>query len=480
VPDRPNVLLIVTDQERYDVSAPEGPAMPQAPDLTLPGHDRLQAEGMRFEQAYTPTSICSSARASLLTGQYPHAHGMLNNSHGPEALQRNLSTGLSTVSRALKDAGYRTSYVGKWHVNRDEGPGAFGFDSYQGPDDPDDEALAEHRRRLGVRDDQIEPQDTVWTDHDRDPTLIAGTVEAPAQALQSAFFTDLTIDALEDHARADGPFLHRLDFVDPHFPYLVPDPYASMYEPDDIEPWRSFADTFAGKPGLHAEHLRRRGVRDFTWERWAHAVSLYFGCLSLVSDQIARVLDALDELGLAEDTLVVHTTDHGDFAGAHRQFNKGPLMYEDTYHIPMHVRWPGHVEAGSVNRQMARLQDLAPTIREAAGLKPHDTPSSRSLVPLLEGRTLDDWPQSLFAEYHGDEFGFFSQRMVATQRYKFIYNAYEVDELYDLAEDPHELHNLIDHPAYRERLEHLQDEMLHWMELTEDPFHEWTAKAFSV
>jgi len=480
MPERPNVLLVVTDQERYDVTAPSGPAMPGPPAIETPGHDRLQDEGMRFTQAYTPTSICSSARASLLTGRYPHGHGMLNNSHGPEAITRDLSRDLPTFSRRLSEAGYRTSYVGKWHVCMETGPSAFGFDDYAGPDDEDEEALAEHRRRLGVRAEQVEPHDTISTDHARDPTLIAGTVDAPPEAMQSRFFADLTIERLRAHAEAEAPFLHRLDFVDPHHPYLVPEPYASMYDPDEIEPWRSFADTFAGKPGLHAEHLRRRGVRDFTWEDWAPAVAKYLASISLVSDEIDRVLTALDDLGLAQDTVVIHTTDHGDFTGSHRQFNKGPLMYEDTYHIPLHVRWPGVVDPGSRCRKLVRLHDLMPTIVDLAGFQAPDTPSSRSIRPLLEGREPEDWPESLFAEYHGDEFGFFSQRMVATERYKYIYNAYEVDELYDLAEDPHELNNLVDHPAYRDRLETLQTRMLEWMELTEDPFYKWTAKAFSV
>jgi arylsulfatase A-like enzyme len=254
-----------------------------------------------------------------------------------------------------------------------------------------------------------------------------------------------------------------------------------MYDPEDIGPWPTYADTFHGKPGLHAEHLRRRGVRDFTWEdEWGEIVTKYFGLVSMVSDEIERVLEALDRLGLTDDTIVIHTTDHGDFTGSHRQFNKGPLMYEETYHIPMHVRWPGTVEAGSVCDEMVRLHDLMPTILDVAGFEPSTTASSRSLRPLLEGRVPDDWPETLFAEYHGDEFGYFSQRMVETQRYKYIYNAYEVDELYDLAADPHELHNVVDHPDYRGRLERLQDEMLRWMERTDDPFYDWTSKAFSI
>ena len=139
--NRPNVLLLLTDQERYDVSAPrDSEDASGTPDVQTPAMDRLQAEGMRFDRAYTPVSICSSARASLLTGLYPHAHGMLNNCHEADAVRPNLPSDLPTFGELLADAGYDNTYVGKWHVGRDQTPADFGFEYLGGGDSHHDDA----------------------------------------------------------------------------------------------------------------------------------------------------------------------------------------------------------------------------------------------------------------------------------------------------------------------------------------------------
>ena len=467
----PNVLLLLTDQERYDMSAPDGPA------VRTTGLDRLQSEGMRFDRAYTPISICTSARASLLTGLYPHNHGMLNNCHGPEAVLPNLLEDLPTFSQLLKDNGYETSYVGKWHLGREQGPEHFGFDHYTGSDSNVlDDTLREHHKSIGIDSSSIELTDRLYTDYTEDTTLISATLPIPPESTRMHYYTDLTIDRLQQYAESETTFLHRLDYPGPHHPYVLPEPYASMYDPDDIDPWPTCVETFAGKPDLHERQPANQGVSSFGWDQWAEAVSKYFGYISFINDEIERVLDALDEFELAENTVVVHTTDHGGFIGDHRQFNKGPLMYEETYHIPLIVRWPGVVEPGTVCTDLVRLHDLMPTILDIAGLETPDRADSRSFRPLLEGTAPAEWPQSLFAEYHGDEFGFYSQRMVVTDRYKYVHNAFGIDELYDHGTDPHELHNLIDHPEYETSRRELRETLLGWMKSTGDPFFEWTAK----
>jgi arylsulfatase A-like enzyme len=469
---RPNILLLVTDQERADISAPGGPPVQTA------GLDRLQTEGMRFERAYTPISICTSARASFLTGLYPHNHGMINNCHGPEAVIRNLPQKYPTYSRLLQASGYKTSYVGKWHVGRIQGPEQFGFARYEGTDSNIlDDTIRAHHSSMGIDSDAINLDEMVYTDHAHDPDLISATLPIPPEATHTYYYTELTIDRLSRYAEDDTPFLHRLDFPGPHHPYIIPEPYASMYEPADIEPWPSYSETFDGKPRIHEQLPSNRGVNTFDWDDWAEIISMYFGSMSFIADQVGRIIDTLDELGLAENTVVIHTSDHGDFTGSHRQFNKGPLMYEETYNIPLNIRWPGIVEPGSVCTEFVRLLDLMPTILDIAGLDSRPDIDGRSVLPLLTGRTPTNWPQQLFVEYFGDEFGFYSQRMLQNARYKYVYNAFDIDELYDHNQDPHELHNLIDHPEYRTTQRNLREDLLTWMHKTNDPFYKWTAKA---
>jgi arylsulfatase A-like enzyme len=171
---------------------------------------------------------------------------------------------------------------------------------------------------------------------------------------------------------------------------------------------------------------------------------------------------------------VLHASDHGDFTGGHRQFNKGPLMYEDTYRIPLQARWPGEIEAGSVCEEFVSLHDLMPTFLDLAGVEPPDV-DGRSIRPLLEGEVPESWPDAHFAEYHGDEFGLYSQRMLRAKRYKYVHNGPDRNELYDLEADPHELHNLIDHPGYEDVRADLETRLLERMRGTDDPLARWSA-----
>lgn len=473
--ERPNVLLLLTDQERYDLTAPG--ELPVA----TPNLDRLQDSGMRFERAYTPISICTSARASLLTGLYPHRHGMLNNSHEADAIRRNLPPELLTFGESLADAGYRNTYVGKWHVDQDQGPEAFGFSYFGGSDDHHDDLddrFENYRREVGVEVGENDLDDRIYTAGD-DPTLVAATTPAPPEATRPYFLAERTIDALSCHADDEEPFFHRTDFLGPHHPYVVPEPYASMYDPDEIDPWPSYAETFDGKPTVHENYVSYRGVADFDWETWAEVIAKYWGFMTFIDEQIGRILDAVDDFGLADDTAVFHASDHGDFVGNHRQFNKGPLMYEDTYRVPLQVRWPGVVDSGSTCDEFVGLQDLMPTFIDLGGGAIPDV-DGRSIRPLLAGERPEDWPATVFCEYHGDEFGLYSQRMVRTDRYKFVYNGPGRNELYDLDRDPDELRNLVDHPAYRGMRRDLAARLIDRMEATHDPLGGWVPKALDV
>jgi arylsulfatase A-like enzyme len=470
---RPNILLLLTDQERADLVDPDG--LP----VETPNVDRLRDAGTWFDRAYTPTSICTSARASLLTGLYPHAHGLINNSHEADAVRTELPEDLPTFGESLADAGYENGYVGKWHVGR-RGPDPFGFEYAGGSDhfhDDLDDRYDRYRDSLGVGAERIE--EPVYAAVGDEEMLVSGTTSLPPEATRTYFLAELTVEAIERRAASDddAPFFHRTDFYGPHHPYVVPEPYASMYDPDDVDPWPSYAETFDGKPRAHDEYRRYRGVDGFDWETWAEVVAKYFGFATFIDDQIGRILDALEESGLDEETVVVHTSDHGDFAGSHRQFNKGPLMYEQTYRIPLVVRHPTE-ETVSETDAFVHLHDLMPTFLDWADVAVPDGLHARSLVSVLSEGTPDGWRDSAYAQYHGDEFGLYSQRMVRTDRYKFVYNGPDTNELYDLEDDPHELHNLADHPHYEGARREMRDRLVRWMDDVDDPLGRWAPKTF--
>lgn len=457
---QPNILLILSDQERYAVSAPDGPA------VQTPNMDRLRKEGMYFEKAYTPISICSSARGSLLSGQYPHNHGMLNNCHEKDAIQKNFPTNIPTFGNLLKEDGYTNTYVGKWHVGQDQQPSDFGFEYFGGDDGGlfDDSSFHRYQKEQGVNLSDIELEDQIRTSNG---DLIAAKASLPKEATRTYYLTERTIELLKEKTPQETPFFHRTDFIGPHPPYVIPEPYASMYDPDKILQWGSHSQDYKNKPAAYEKYLLYRGVDHLTWKEWSEAVAKYFGFVTFIDDQIGRILETLDELDI-RNTAVIHTADHGDFTGGHRQFNKGPLMYEETYHIPLIARWPTAIEPGTVCEEFVQLLDLMPTFLDMADISIPQTVDGRSLVPLFRETLPEEWPEAAFAEYHGDEFGLYSQRMIRTKKYKFIYNSPDINEFYDLEEDPHELRNLIDSPNYQDQKEMLMEKMASWMKRTDD------------
>jgi arylsulfatase A-like enzyme len=404
---------------------------------------------------------------------------MLNNCHGAEAVLANLPPDVVTFGDLLSEEGYTNTYLGKWHVGRDQEPPDFGFEYLGGSDHHHDAGLEsdfrEYQEELGVDTEQDHVSDPIYADAAQDPTLIAGTSELPKEATRPYYLADRTVERLAECGEAEPPFFHRTDFLGPHHPYVVPEPYASMYDPNALERWPSYEETYAEKPAVQERYLTYRGVSGFDWEQWSEVLAKYLGFVTFIDEQVGRILEALDEQGLTASTMVVHAADHGDFVGSHRQFNKGPIMLDDTYRVPLLVRWPDVVPEDTTCREFVSLVDLMPTFVDVAGGTVPNRIDGRSLLPLFGGEE-DKWRSAVFAEYHGDENGFYSQRMVRTDAYKFVLNTPDVNELYDLERDPHELHNLIDHPEFVQVRRRLAGKLLEQMQETDDPLYTWTSK----
>lgn len=471
---RPNVLLLLADQLRYDVV--DSPTLAHTPTL-----DALRAEASWLANHYTPIGICSPARAALLTGRLPHATGVFNNVNGTDAIGRNLDRAVPTLAESLAAQGYRTGYVGKWHLGVDDAPGDRGFADVRlsdaellGPRFADAwSRFGEHRAdAVCTRYPPAHPR--LAAAHPRVAFPIYSSAPIPESASPAAAVAGATGELLAGYAAGREPFFLVASFLEPHWPNVLPEPYASMYDPAGIPPWPNAADDFAGKPRTLAAGLGHFGVTDFTWADWAPIVAAYLGAVSYHDELLGRVLACLADLGLAERTLVVISADHGDMAGAHRQFNKGPLMYEEVYHVPFLARLPGVIAAGVARQELTSHIDLTPTIRELAGLPADASAHGRSLLPLLAAPgTPTGWRSSLVCQFHGDEFGLYSQRMLRQDRYKLIYNPNDVRELYDLVADPYELENLATSPAHAGLRADLEAELYLQMLATDDPLRAW-------
>ena len=452
---RPNILLLQSDQHRYDCVGIHGHPLLETPHL-----DALASQGTRFSHAFCPIPVCIPTRNSLVYGVWPTRH--LSIANWDTEAPRPARDDLPAWPNLLADAGYHLGLVGKWHVHPTRGPEEFGHAEHVPLEHYRDwraaQGLSRHlteNRYFGCTDAEARPDQT-----------------------QLAWGADRVIEMIRANAGRQ-PFCITWCTEEPHPPCQPPEPYASMYPPKEIPPWPSYPDPLESKPYIQAQQRRSWGIESWSWERWAPIVGRYLGVVRLLDDQVGRILAALDELGLAEDTLVVYTPDHGDTCGGHGMFDKHYILYDDVVRVPLMVRWPGHVPAGAVcDAFVSNSLDLAATFCQAAGVPTPATFQGQSLLPLMApipgtaipgaGDTTNA-RDDIYATYFGNQFGLYSQRMVRDRRWKYIYNATAEDEMYDLATDPGEVRNRALDPSCAQDLARLRQRMVDWMEASEDP-----------
>lgn len=419
---QPNILLIMVDQQRYDCLGHSRDYPVQTPHL-----DKLAEQGMWFTHAFTPIPLCSPARQAFMAGRRAESLGTLwNYNLGPHI--PDLSPDIYVWTRDLLNNGYRNGHIGKWHVSEHHDPRAFGYETYIGEDQYN------HFRK------SLYPEQPLLH------TFPSYVDTVPVEHSRTHWLAEQAIQVMKSYQQQGGPWHVRLDLTDPHPPYVPNRVFADLYEPEHIPKWRSFHDSFEGKPYIQRQQLVTWEIDHYKWEDWAPIVAHYYAHITQTDDAIGKLLAALEESGEAENTLVIYTTDHGDMCGSHGMFDKHCVMYDDIVRVPMIIRWPGVVQAGSnCDAMVCNLLDLVPTLLEAAGLPlPEVNLHGRSLMPLLQGITPEDWPEQVVSTYNGQQFGLYIQRMLRTKDWKYIWNPTDVDELYDLQKDPEELHNVID------------------------------------
>lgn len=452
---KPNILLFVTDQHKRNTIGVYGSTLVKTPAL-----DALAAQGMLFERAYTGCGLCSPIRSSFFTGTYPHDHGVLTNVH-LHPIRQQLTPDRDVLTPAMKKAGYQLGYVGKWHVANDYTPLDFGYDRFISLAD-----YAAYRRELGVP----LPEEAL-----NYVTPVSGVDPVGVEHCRPAFLADNAMRLMDAFAsRPDAPFFLRLDFHGPHLPNVIPEPYASMYAVEDIPRPATFDSDLGGKPAVQRIKRLHWETEDVAWETFRTHVQRYYGEITLLDHQMGRVLRHLERLGLVENTLVVFTCDHGDTMGDHRIWNKDYTMYDQIYHIPFIARWPGVIASGSrSDAYISQMLDLTPTLLEICGQPLPSGLHGKSLLPLLGDRE-QERRRDAFCEFHGSHMGLYSMRMVETDRYKYIFHANDIDELYDHELDPDEARNVVDDPAYADVLRDMKFRMVEWLRDTQDHlYNEW-------
>lgn len=491
---RPNILLITSDQQHWNtIGAFNG-------EISTPNLDRLVREGTTFTRAYCPNPTCTPTRASIITGMYPSQHGAWT-------LGTKLMEDVPTVNDDFQKSGYRTALVGKahfqplasteeyssleaypllqdlefWkHFNDD----FYGFEHVELARNHTNEAHVGQHYAIWLEEKGC----TNWRDYFLPPT---GTMDQsikhkwpiPEPYHYDTWIAERTNALLEQYSKEEQPFFLWSSFFDPHPDYLVPEPWDTMYDPDKLT-------IPALVPGEHDHNPPHFGMTqlespDFSYlkesgygihgyhshllpeQERKQLVATYYAMVSLMDKYIGKILDKLDELGMADDTIVVFTTDHGHFFGQHGLQAKGGFLYEDLIKLPFIVRYPGKVPAGQQSDALQSLVDLAPTFLSFADIPVSRVMTGADQKDVWLGRN-SSARDHIICEFRHEPTTI-HQKTYVDQRYKItVYYNQTYGELFDLQEDPHELNNLWANSEYLP----LKSELLLkyvWAELGKEP-----------
>ncbi|MBC7237105.1 MAG: sulfatase-like hydrolase/transferase [Chloroflexi bacterium] len=478
---RPNILVILSDQMKATASHLYGNPFCQTPSLA-----RLAEGGVLFRHAFTPHPLCVPARVSLWTGQWPHSTGARRN-------ETWMPAGANHVFRLWHQEGYRCGLIGKNHCFEQAEDLAL-FDvwceiGHRGlPDDPTTRGM-----------EWVRPLDKIAEAHSVrrnmptvSPRFSYAHTDFPLEDYATGLIAEQTVEFLRRFG--DEPFALWVSIPDPHEPYEAPRRYAEMFPPDvlTLPPWREGEFRGDEVPERNKVLYHILGLEDDPLEDVYGVLAAYYGMVRFLDDGVGRILDALDDLGLRENTIVVFCTDHGDFSGEHCMTCKGGVFYDCLTRIPLIVSWPGHIPQGQVDESMVNLVDVVPTLLRLQG---YEVPRSMHGQPLPTVTDADP-REATFAEYGAGGPPFTLEhlaqlpqstgrralmhslrwreaegrrKMVRTARWKYVHDPMgDKDELYDLQNDPWELNNVVGDPANRDVLMEMRLRLADWSIQTED------------
>ncbi|CAM4177408.1 sulfatase family protein [Lederbergia lenta] len=473
---KPNVLLITSDQQHFNTIGAFNP------EIKTPNLDRLVREGTMFDRAYCPNPTCTPTRASIITGVHPSQHGAWT--LGTKLLEDRL-----TVGEVFKEHDYRTALIGKAHFQQtkdsEEYPSIesypllsdleywktfdesfYGFEKAELARNHTNEHLVGQHYALWMEEKGC----SNWKDYFLAPTGHMDPKEKytwaiPEKYHYNTWIAERTNSMLEDYVENEESFFLWSSFFDPHPPYLVPEPWDTMYDPEKLTIPKGkegehdqnpphFQLTQEQNPdftpyqetgfGIHGYHTHKNVSED----DHKKLTATYYGMISLMDKYIGKILDKLDELGIADNTIIVFTSDHGHFFGQHGLQYKGGFHYEDLIKVPFIVRYPEKVPAGRVSESMQSLVDLAPTFLSMAGISIPPQMTGVDQTQVWEGEE-EQARDHIICEFRHEPTTI-HQKTYVNERYKItVYYNQSYGELYDLETDPGEFNNLWDNPDYQ-------------------------------
>lgn len=434
--NKPNILIFMTDQQRGKSIFPFNEAK-------TPNIDAFCKEGVTFTNAHTIAPHCCPSRASFFSGLYPSQHGVWNNIGVGNTLSKGLYEDTDLFSEFLKEDGYTTIFNGKWHVSYYDRPNDKGFDH-----------ISPKRNYIKLPFSNENPPVARWQDYDEfvpEPDRGPGDLYREGYPMYTHYgvkenpygdttTVDEAIQMFKTYATPDNPWCHYIGTIGPHDPYMPPQKYLDMYKLEDISLPDNFHDSMADKPNLYRRTQDRFGP--LTEDENREAILHYLAYCTYEDDLFGQVMEALDQSGQKDNTLVLFTSDHGDYMGEHRLWCKGLPCFEGGYHIPAVFRWPNGIKnPGRIVDDLVSITDFGSTLLEAAGLPQKPTITAKSLYGYLVDTQKRPLRDAHFSQTNGNEL-YGIQRSIITKEWKYVYNGFDYDELYDLSNDPGELNNL--------------------------------------
>ena len=467
LPRKPNLIVFLPDQQRADTIACYGGKKVHAPNL-----NKLAAESVVFERAYVTHPVCTPSRSSLMTGTWPHINGCTRNS---VALDRRFRV----LPELMQDKDYRTAYMGKWHLG-EEGPAGRGFHQWISTEDHGD--YTNFLISTGVTPDK---QDGRFSE------LVISNL--PLELSRPKFLEKHACEFIEKHSR--DPFVLVVAFVEPHSPYNGPlndehpldqmdlDFTATVPESENIPlRYRLMREWQQSEAVLDRERLPAQLFFGITAEEYRSIKQRYLGLVTLVDQSIGAILACLERFDLTDNTIVVHTSDHGDSLGAHHLFGK-EVMFEEAARVPLLVRLPGHKRDKIVPQPVSHI-DFVPTLLDLLGQPKHPQCAGKSLLPIIreeaipEGSIFVEWAPNRTKIKKGTSLA--SRRMikravdectrtvVSSDGWKLCLRDKDLNELYNLPDDPLETRNLYSDRQYASVISRCASEIHRWQESTHD------------
>jgi len=439
---RPNLLIIHTDQQSWWTIGAYGGKVLETPNI-----DSLARDGALCTNFFTNSALCTPSRGCFLTGRYPHCHGAYRNNLP-------LNRDEITLAHVLRDAGYETGYAGKWHLDGTPRPG-----------------WVHPERSMGFDDCRFMFNRGHWKKIEEMPMRGVQPVVFPYDAIgeEGTYTTDWLTGKTVDFLRRDRtqPFFFMLSIPDPHGPEWVRAPYDTQFRPEDMPVPATFTEE--GLPDW-AEQARQKGPFPlYDPEREAklrRRMALYCGEVALIDDCVGRLLDCLDELGILDETIVVFTSDHGEYMGEHGLQAKNHL-YETAYRIPLLIRWPERIEPGTVLKSIVSTVDFQPTMLRLMAVEPCGREQGHDASPLLAGGSCE-WTDEAFIHHSSLE-----RAGIFTPHYELAYVKDRDPILFDRVNDPHQVSNLYGLPEYEGAVDALTQRVMSHHERVASPARHW-------